>query len=55
MKEYIAIFRYDGEIMNLEFVSNTNSREKLIVDAKMWICDYLGTNKIYQFIDVVPK
>ena len=28
MKEYIAIFEYNGEIQNLEFVSNSNSQEK---------------------------
>ena len=27
MKEYIAIFEYNGEIQNLEFVSNSNSQE----------------------------
>jgi len=55
MKEYIAVFRYNGEIINLEFASNANSREKLIAAAKSWICDYIGPNAIYQFINVFPK
>lgn len=55
MKEYIVVFRYDGELINLELASNANSQEKLIDAAKRWICDYLGPNAIYQFIKVVPK
>lgn len=55
MKEYIVVFRYNGELINLEFSSNVNSQEKLINAAKSWICDYLGPNAIYQFIKVVPK
>ena len=34
MKEYIAIFEYNGEIQNLEFVSNSNSQEKLNSGSK---------------------
>lgn len=55
MKEYIAVFRYNGEIMNLEFSSKSISQESLIAAAKQWICDYLGPGAIYQFIQVIPK
>ena len=55
MKEYIVVFRYNGELINLEFASNANSQEKLIAAAKSWICDYIGPNAIYQFIKVFPK
>ena len=37
MKEYIAIFEYNGEIQNLEFVSNSNSQEKLNSEARMYV------------------
>ena len=43
MKEYIAIFEYNGEIQNLEFVSNSNSQEKLNSEARMYVNDYLLT------------
>lgn len=36
MKEYIAIFEYNGEIQNLEFVSNSNSQEKQKQSNHLW-------------------
>lgn len=58
MKEYIAIFEYNGEIQNLEFVSNSNSQEKLNSEARMYVNDYLLTKYgtvTYHFIRVIPK
>ena len=58
MKEYIAIFEYNGEIRNLEFVSNSNSQEKLNSEARMYVNDYLLTKYgtvTYHFIRVIPK
>lgn len=46
MKEYIAIFEYNGEIQNLEFVSNSNSQEKLNSEARMYVNE-LSSNKIW--------
>lgn len=58
MKEYIAIFEYNGEILNIEFASNSKSQERLIHEAKLYINDYLQTNYgtvMYHFINVIPK
>lgn len=58
MKGYIAIFEFNGEILNIEFVSNSKSQERLIHEAKLYINDYLLTNYgivMYHFINVIPK
>ena len=58
MKEYIAIFEYNGEIQNLEFVSNSNSQEKLNSEARMYVNDYLLTKYgtvTYHFISNCSK
>ena len=58
MKEYIAIFEYNGEIQNLEFVSNSNIQEKLNSEARMYVNAYLLTKYgtvTYHFIRVIPK
>lgn len=58
MKEYIAIFEFNGERQYLEFTSNSNSPKKLIDEAKMYVNDYLQTNYgivIYHFIEVISK
>lgn len=58
MKEYIAIFEFNGERQCLEFTSNSSTQESLIYEAKMYVNDYIKTNYgvvIYHFIKVIPK
>lgn len=58
MKEYIAIFEFNGERQYLEFTSNSCSQESLVYEARTYVNDYLLTNYgivTYHFIEVIPK
>ncbi len=57
MKDYVVSFEIDGETHKLEFSDEVSNAEVRMINAKVWINDYIkqnfnGERKIYRIIGI---
>ena len=57
MKDYVVSFEIDGETHELEFSDEVSNAEVRMINAKVWINDYIkqnfnGERKIYRIIGI---
>ena len=57
MKNYVVSFEIDGETHKLEFSDEVSNAEVRMINAKVWINDYIkqnfnGERKIYRIIGI---